>query len=29
VGANGDWDIADTRQWGEACLMLGKDTPAE
>jgi hypothetical protein len=29
VGANGNWDIADMRQWGEACLMLGKDTPAE
>ena len=29
VGTPGIWDPADSRQWGEACLMLGKDTPVE
>lgn len=24
-----DWDLATSNQWGEACLMLGKDTPFE
>ena len=24
-----DWDLASSKQWGEACLMLGKDTPFE
>jgi hypothetical protein len=24
-----DWDLASSAQWGEACLMLGKDTPFE
>ncbi len=28
-GTTGDWDLNDAAQWGEACLMLGKDTPAE
>ena len=27
--APGEWSLADAAQWGEACLMLGKDTPAE
>lgn len=22
-----DWDLANNNQWGEPCLMLGKDTP--
>ena len=26
-GAEGDWDLMSPIQWGEACLMLGKDTP--
>ena len=25
----GEWDLQDAAQWGEACLMLGKDTTAE
>ena len=29
AGAPGDWDLNDAAQWGEACLMLGKDAPAE
>ena len=29
VGSGGDWDLAGRDQWGEACLMLGKDTPVE
>lgn len=29
AGAPGEWDLNDAAQWGEACLMLGKDTPAE
>jgi hypothetical protein len=24
-----EWDLASATQWGEACLMLGKDTPFE
>ena len=28
-GAAGQWDLGDATQWGEACLMLGKDTVAE
>lgn len=24
-----DWDLSNTGQWGEACLMLDKDAPAE
>ena len=29
AGASGEWDLSDAAQWGEACLMLGKDTTAE
>ena len=29
AGTPGEWDLNDATQWGEACLMLGKDTPAE
>ena len=29
VGSQGDWDLADGSQWGEACLMLGSDTQHE
>ena len=29
AGSTGDWDLADGGQWGEACLMLGKDTATE
>lgn len=29
VGSLGDWDLASSAQWGEACLMLGKDAPVE
>jgi hypothetical protein len=28
-GACGDWDLAVDGQWGEACLMLGKDASIE
>ena len=28
-GSAGDWNLDDTAQWGEACLMLGKDAPVE
>ena len=28
-GAAGQWALDDAAQWGEACLMLGKDTVAE
>ena len=28
-GWQGEWDIGDSGQWGEACLMLGRDTTAE
>ena len=24
-----EWDLSDAGQWGEACLMLGKDTDTE
>ena len=24
-----DWDLSASEQWGEACLMLGKDAPTE
>jgi hypothetical protein len=27
--AAGDWDLSNPDQWGEACLMLDKDAPAE
>ena len=26
VSSPGEWNLADSGQWGEACLMLGKDT---
>ena len=26
AGAPGEWDVNDAAQWGEACLMLSKDT---
>ena len=29
AGAAGEWSLADREQWGEACLMLDKDTPTE
>ena len=29
VGTPGEWDLSDGNQWGEACLMLGKDTRVE
>ena len=29
AGSTGDWALADGGQWGEACLMLGKDTATE
>ena len=29
VGEGGDWDLSSAGQWGEPCLMLGKDTPVE
>ena len=28
-GSPGDWDLTDSDQWGEPCLMLDKDTPVE
>lgn len=27
--AGGEWNLNDATEWGEACLMLGKDTLAE
>ena len=29
VGSSGEWDLALSEQWGEACLMLDKDTRIE
>lgn len=29
AGSKGEWDLASPEQWGEACLMLGQDTPVE
>ena len=29
VGGDADWDMSSGGQWGEPCLMLGKDTPVE
>ena len=29
VGSPGDWDLSSGAQWGEPCLMLGKDAPVE
>lgn len=28
-GSDGDWDLGNNGQWGEACLMLGKDALVE
>jgi len=27
LGSGGGWDLASGDQWGEACLLLGKDAP--
>ena len=29
AGSGDEWDLNDPAQWGEACLMLGKDTSSE
>ena len=29
VESAGDWDLSAAGQWGEACLMLGKDAPTK
>ena len=29
AGSSGEWDVAAVGQWGEACLMLDKDTRTE
>ena len=29
AGSIDSWDLSSSQQWGEACLMLGKDTPVE
>ena len=29
VGSGDEWDLANSAQWGEACLMLAKGTPVE
>ena len=29
AGSSTEWDLSDARQWGEACLMLGRDTDVE
>ena len=29
AGSGDDWDLANSAQWGEACLMLAKGTPVE
>ena len=29
AGSPTEWDLSDAGQWGEACLMLGKDTDTE
>ena len=29
VGCPEDWDLTSGNQWGEPCLMLGKDAPIE
>ena len=29
ANAPGEWDLGDATQWGEACLMLGRDTAVE
>ena len=27
AGSEEDWSLTNSNQWGEPCLMLGKDTP--
>ena len=29
AGSSDDWDLANSVQWGEACLMLAEGTPVE
>ena len=29
AGCGDEWDLANSAQWGEACLMLAKGTPVE
>ena len=29
TGSQSEWDLANNEQWGEPCLMLGKDAPVE
>ena len=29
AGSTDGWDLSSSQQWGEACLMLGKDAPVE
>lgn len=29
AGSDIGWDVSDSNQWGEPCLMLDKDTPVE
>ncbi len=29
VDSGAEWDVSSAGQWGEPCLMLGKDTPVE
>ena len=29
AGSGDEWDLANSAQWGEACLMLAKGTPVE
>ncbi len=29
AGSQDGWDLGNSAQWGEACLMLGKDTSSE
>lgn len=29
LGCSEEWDLASPRQWGEPCLLLGRNTPVE
>ena len=29
TGSQSEWELANNEQWGEPCLMLGKDAPVE
>ncbi|MCH7737708.1 MAG: hypothetical protein IH872_09965 [Chloroflexi bacterium] len=29
AGSGDDWELTNSAQWGEACLMLAKETPVE